>query len=421
MGGHGGLNILGHKSWNVYGKKQRKRVRDDESKQEQEQQRKREEEARRASAARLRTLRSRARGSPSPESSEADVRGQGLAPARNERVRFRVSEDGEKAMPRAAAHAHSAPQAHVDLFSVETVASPSKKRPKKAKNEEDLRALRRVHPTIFFSEAGQAAASPWYAKRKRAAESDTNTRAIVVGADKASRELIEKSAWGRGRTIERERRALLDGHSKRWNDPLTVVQHTLGKSELRYLANRVGVRSEWKCPSCSSANFAKKRRCGRCGARRPEHAKPDAAPPVPRRFRDGDWVCPRPDCARHNFKSNETCFKCGTTRAERVNVFEAKPERNHCREELGRGASADNTTSGASVKTAVEKKDKKKKRKKKKSRKKEKKRKKRKKETQAIEDDLRQERLARERAERAKAAALLGVPAWATRDRKSLT
>ena len=25
MGGHGGLNILGHKSWNVYGKKQRKR------------------------------------------------------------------------------------------------------------------------------------------------------------------------------------------------------------------------------------------------------------------------------------------------------------------------------------------------------------------------------------------------------------
>ena len=30
MGGHGGLNILGQKSWNVYGQEQRAKVRRDE-------------------------------------------------------------------------------------------------------------------------------------------------------------------------------------------------------------------------------------------------------------------------------------------------------------------------------------------------------------------------------------------------------
>jgi len=57
MGGHGGLNILPQKSWNVYGRKQRERVRRDEEQLEREQ---REEAARKEEeekAKRLRALR----------------------------------------------------------------------------------------------------------------------------------------------------------------------------------------------------------------------------------------------------------------------------------------------------------------------------------------------------------------------------
>ena len=57
MGGHGGLNILPQKSWNVYGRKQRERVRRDEEQWEREQKEEAEKKEEEERAKRLRALR----------------------------------------------------------------------------------------------------------------------------------------------------------------------------------------------------------------------------------------------------------------------------------------------------------------------------------------------------------------------------
>eukprot|EP00954_Amorphochlora_amoebiformis_P006712 524387-Amorphochlora_amoeboformis.AAC.2 len=62
MGGHGGLNILHHKSWNVYGKRQRKKVREDEEKFAKEEEEKKRQKEKEESQERLKVLRTRAQG-----------------------------------------------------------------------------------------------------------------------------------------------------------------------------------------------------------------------------------------------------------------------------------------------------------------------------------------------------------------------
>lgn len=63
MGGHGGLNILPQKKWNVYNYDNREKVRRDEEEAAKEEQLKQEQVRKREAESRLERLRSRARGS----------------------------------------------------------------------------------------------------------------------------------------------------------------------------------------------------------------------------------------------------------------------------------------------------------------------------------------------------------------------
>jgi len=124
-------------------------------------------------------------------------------------------------------------------------------------------------------------------------------------------------------------------------------------------------------------------------------------------------ICPDPNCAHHNYKDNKRCFKCGTCPDEKIDVFsQVVPSSKRVK------ISQDNTESNCDGKR-------KKKKKKKKAPKKKRKKKKRKSRrsssiyTSSSDSDseangskalsieeLRQQRLKREREERLKAARL---------------
>jgi len=362
MGGHGGLNILHHKSWNVYGKRQRKKVKEDEEKHAREEEAKRKEREKEEAEQRLQTMRKRAReGDRAPlffthaaeqVDSEEESINDSLSPrqsavvartssssAIHTGIKFMVSEemnpknmDGERRLIDQGSAEDSSRERlqHVDLF-VDDVTKLQKtgrnEKHEELKKEEDLKALRRIHPTIFFAEAGHKAANPWYTRKSSTKESRPDTKVTVVGVDAASRKLIEKSSFGRSKQIMQERLETLKEHSKRWNDPLASIQSTLGKNKMRYLVKREGVREDWNCPKCHYNNFGRNKRCHRCKTPKPSEEDGESNNPVlKRKFRSGDWVCPAPSCAHHNYKDNKRCFKCGTTPDQNIDVFNIKLE-----------------------------------------------------------------------------------------------
>eukprot|EP00467_Chlorarachnion_reptans_P004819 CAMPEP_0114528550 /NCGR_PEP_ID=MMETSP0109-20121206/24291_1 /TAXON_ID=29199 /ORGANISM="Chlorarachnion reptans, Strain CCCM449" /LENGTH=480 /DNA_ID=CAMNT_0001710753 /DNA_START=36 /DNA_END=1475 /DNA_ORIENTATION=+ len=381
MGGHGGLNILHHKSWNVYGKRQRKKVKEDEAKHLVEEKERRKERERKETQERLAVMRKRARNRrhapdaapigdfttsstsvPDSEDEESDYDQESSFNSRllhrpvatvpvATGVKFMVSEEteGEEEAqggdeedslkhPRSQSgrgtskvDEASQPMKHVDLF-VDDVTKLQKTgknaKREEEKKQEDLRALRRIHPTIFFSEAGHKAANPWYVRRSVGKPNDDSVGDMggnsfkIVGVDKASRALIEKSKWGNKTKIMEERSETLKEHSKSWNDPLAMIHSSLGKKpKVKYLVKREGQRKpDWRCPSCGVTVFGRNAKCFKCKAPRPVDQKADEKI-LKRKFREGDWICPDPSCAHHNFKDNKRCFKCGMTPDEMINVF----------------------------------------------------------------------------------------------------
>jgi len=189
-----------------------------------------------------------------------------------------------------------------------------------------LKALRRVHPTIFFAEAGHKAANPWYTRRSGEKGQDKG-EVLVVGVDAESRKLIEKSSFGKSKKIIRERMETLKEHSKRWNDPLASIESSLGKSRIKYLVIREGHKQDWICVHCKFKNFARNTACYKCKKPKAPLIEDDGSRMgmkkivLKRKFRDGDWICPDPNCAHHNYKDNKRCFKCGTCPDEKIDVF----------------------------------------------------------------------------------------------------
>jgi hypothetical protein len=119
MGGHGGLNILPQKSWNVYGRKQRERVRRDEEQLEREQ---REEAARKEEEEKAKQLRA---------------------------LRGHKDEEEEKEK--------ESVNKHVNFFEEHEKALASLERKQKAKKSEEDEANR-------LGGSGSHLRQPWYAK-----------------------------------------------------------------------------------------------------------------------------------------------------------------------------------------------------------------------------------------------------------------
>lgn len=129
MGGHGGLNILPQKSWNVYGRKQRERVRRDEEQLEREQ---REEAARKEEEEKEKRLRA-LRGEKEGEEEEEKESG------RERRVE--------------SVHENK----HVNFFEEHEKALASLERKQKAKKSEEDEGNR-------LGGSGTHLRQPWYAK-----------------------------------------------------------------------------------------------------------------------------------------------------------------------------------------------------------------------------------------------------------------
>ncbi|CAN6483102.1 unnamed protein product [Victoria cruziana] len=65
-------------------------------------------------------------------------------------------------------------------------------------------------------------------------------------------------------------------------------------------------KGDWMCPKCEFMNFAKNRRCLRCGV-----------PPPRKQLNPGEWACP--GCGYINYRRNKSCYKCECNRPSNSN------------------------------------------------------------------------------------------------------
>ncbi|OEL28015.1 hypothetical protein BAE44_0010963, partial [Dichanthelium oligosanthes] len=228
MGGHGGLNILPQKRWNVYNFDNREKVRNDEAAAAREEQLQREAERRRESDLRLAALR-RNRGLVQEEPPSA-------APPPPPAAGGAAAEDPADALPSPASDGD-----HINLFSGRSGAAadfaalasasggrgaarerdpdanPNQKNPKKRKEE-----VREVGPDeekyrLGYGLAGKGVAVPWYmsspaaaaAKEGRGRDAGEGSGGKRSGGKKSIEELREERRKREAKEKERERALLV--------------------------------------------------------------------------------------------------------------------------------------------------------------------------------------------------------------------
>ncbi|CAL4934286.1 unnamed protein product [Urochloa decumbens] len=236
MGGHGGLNILPQKRWNVYNFDNREKVRNDEAAAAREEQLQREAERRRESDLRLAALR-RNRGlvqAEPPSTATAPPPPAGGAGAED------LAED---ALPSPASDGD-----HINLFSGRSgaaadfaalasasggrgaarerdpEANPSQKNPKKRKKEEEVRAVGPDEEKyrLGYGLAGKGVAVPWYmsspvaaaAKEGRGRDAGEGSWGKRSGGKKSIEELREERRKREAKEKERERAVLAAAERK---------------------------------------------------------------------------------------------------------------------------------------------------------------------------------------------------------------
>lgn len=230
MGGHGGLNILPQKRWNVYNFDNREKVRNDEAAAAREEQLQREAQRRRESDLRLAALR-RNRGlveaePPSAAPPPADGAAGGAA-----------AEDPADALPSPASDGD-----HINLFLGRSGAAadfaalasasggrgaarernpdanPNQKNPKKRKKEEEVRAVGPDEEKyrLGYGLAGKGVAVPWYmsspavaAKEGRGRDAGEGSGVKRSGGKKTIEELREERKKREAKEKERERALLV--------------------------------------------------------------------------------------------------------------------------------------------------------------------------------------------------------------------
>nr|CAB3494241.1 unnamed protein product [Digitaria exilis] len=227
MGGHGGLNILPQKRWNVYNFDNREKVRNDEAAAAREEQLQREAERRRESDLRLAALR-RNRGLVQEEPSSA------APPPSDGTSGGAAAEDPADALPSPASDGD-----HINLFSGRSGAAadfaalasanggrgaarerdpdanPNQKNPKKRKKEEEVRAVGPDEEKyrLGYGLAGKGVAVPWYmaspaaatAKEGRAIDAGEGSRGKRSSGKKSIEELREERRKREAKEKERER------------------------------------------------------------------------------------------------------------------------------------------------------------------------------------------------------------------------
>ncbi|CAL4917477.1 unnamed protein product [Urochloa decumbens] len=229
MGGHGGLNILPQKRWNVYNFDNREKVRNDEAAAAREEQLQREAERRRESDLRLAALR----------------RNRGLVQEEQPSATAPPPPAGGAAAEDPAADALPSPASdgdHINLFSGRSgaaadftalasasggrgaarerdpEANPSQKNPKKRKKEEEVRAVGPDEEKyrLGYGLAGKGVAVPWYmsaptaaaAKEGRGRDAGEGSGGKRSGGKKSIEELREERRKREAKEKERERALL---------------------------------------------------------------------------------------------------------------------------------------------------------------------------------------------------------------------
>mmetsp|Transcript_27160 Transcript_27160/g.67934 ORF Transcript_27160/g.67934 Transcript_27160/m.67934 type:complete len:291 (-) Transcript_27160:316-1188(-) len=188
MGGHGGLNILPQKSWNVYGQKQRQKVQRDEET---------------AAAA---------------EDAALDTRLQGLRDERLDQLRGRASqrrhEDGTLDLP---------PSEHVNFFAAEEEALGAHQ-----KAAETTEATRDESSRLAGGFGGAPTPSPWYARKGSSFFHDEAPGDSLPARIRREREevaaLTRGSDRGEHRTTHRQR--LSDGDNAAGGGRMIMIGNT---------------------------------------------------------------------------------------------------------------------------------------------------------------------------------------------------
>ncbi|KAL5551124.1 hypothetical protein UlMin_001300 [Ulmus minor] len=176
MGGHGGLNILPQKKWNVYNYENREKVRKDEEAAAKEEQLKREQTRKRDSEFRLEQLRV----------------ARGLAPVIKPADEPKGTEEPKEI--------EEPKSGHINLFEGIKIFDPVKNEGSEERDGHKKKKMRKEEPKVVSAEdekyrlgygvAGKGVKLPWYLERP---SDDVNTENVSNGSSRVAREEGKKS------------------------------------------------------------------------------------------------------------------------------------------------------------------------------------------------------------------------------------